>query len=42
MEHGRVLVEPDTSGNGVMVRYTGMEYTDWQVENITESRKNIT
>ncbi len=38
MEQGRVLMETDTSGNGVMVRSTGMEYTDGLMgQYITES-----
>ncbi len=28
MEQGRVLMETDTLGNTVMIRNTGMEYTD--------------
>ncbi len=43
MEQGRVLMETDTSDNGVMIRNTGMEYTDGQVEEyITESGKRVT
>ena len=42
MEHGRVLMDLDTSGNTVMMSITGMEYTDGQVEKyITESGKRI-
>ncbi len=43
MQHTRVLRETDTSGNTVMTRNTGMEYTDGQVEDyITESGKRVT
>jgi hypothetical protein len=42
MEQGRVLMETDTLGNTVLIRNTGMEYTDGQVEEyITESGKRI-
>jgi hypothetical protein len=36
MEHRRVLMETDSSGNTVMVIYTGMEYSE---KYITESTK---
>ena len=42
MEHGRLLVETDTSGKSVMMRNTGMEYSDGLMEEyITESTKRI-
>ncbi len=43
MEHSRMLVETDTLGNGVMIRNTGMEYSDGQMEKyITDSGKRET
>ncbi len=42
MEHGRVVMETDTLGNSVMIRDTGMEYKDGQVEKyITEIGNRI-
>jgi hypothetical protein len=40
MEHGRVLMETDTSGNGCRVSDTGMEYTDITVEMYTMGNGN--
>ena len=38
MEHGRVLMETDISGNGWMMTFKAMEYTDGVLEEyITES-----
>ncbi len=43
MEQGRVLMETDTLGNSVMIRNTGMEYTDGLMEKyITESGNRVT
>ena len=42
MEHGRVLMETDTSVNTVMISNTGMEYTDGLMDQyITESVNSI-
>ncbi len=42
MEHSRVLMETDTSGNTVMMSNTGMEYTDGLMEQyITEMSKRV-
>ena len=42
MEHMRVLLEADTSGNTVMISITGMEYKDGLMEQyITESTNRI-
>ena len=42
MEQQRVLVEADTSGNTVIIRNTGMEYSDGLVgQYITESTKRV-
>jgi hypothetical protein len=42
MEHGRRLMETDTSGNTWMITSTGMEYTDGQVEEyITENGNRV-
>ncbi len=42
MEHTRVLMETDTSGNTVMIRNTGMEYTDGLMgQYITDSGKRV-
>ncbi len=43
MEHGRVLVETDTSGNTVMISNTVMEYTDVLMEKqyITENGNRV-
>ncbi len=42
MERGRMLKEKDTLDNTVMMRNTGMEYTDGQVgQYITESTNKI-
>ncbi len=43
MEHLSLLMETDTWGNGVMIRNTGMEYTDRLVDMyITESGNRAT
>ncbi len=48
MEQGRLLMETDTSVNGVMIRDTGMEYKDGVMGQnikemyITESTKRVT
>ncbi len=42
MEHWRVLMETDTSGNTVIIIITGMQYTDGLMEQyITESGNRI-
>ncbi len=42
MEHGRVVMETDKSGNTVIISDTGMEYTDGLMDQyITESGNRI-
>ena len=42
MEHMRILMETDTSGNSVMISNTGMEYTDGLMEEyITENTNRV-
>ena len=42
MEHSRVVMETDTSGNSVMISNTGMEYTDGLMDQyITENTNRV-
>jgi hypothetical protein len=40
MEHTGGLLERDTRGNGSRIRFTGMEYTDGQMEECIMENKN--